>query len=370
MYFDPRPKVKREDLYDREEELKRFSDALDYSPMIVVVGPRRTGKTSFLNVALGEANTPFIFMDLRELPYNPSRADIVRRLESGLNKIDRKWFHALAAQVRHLKGIQLLGSSISLDWSKEGVSLPELFDRINEWAEKNKKRFIAAFDEIQAIRGEKELLRLFAHVTDIDRNIVIVLTGSEVGLLFGFLSFDEPKSPLYGRHYTEIKMRNLTRDESTEFLRAGFRQIEVECPEDIIRQAVDGMDGVIGWLTLFGARCRDAGGCSGELVEETIREGGKLARSEAMRLVEYSPRYGAILNLLSTVPSASWTQIKGILEAKEGRALSSHAVTTLLDRLTQLNLVEKVDSQYTIADPILRAGIQEEKLPEQTASEH
>jgi len=370
LYFDPRPKVNREDLYDREEELKRFSDALEYSPMIVVVGPRRTGKTSFLNVALGESNTPFIFMDLRELPYNPSRADIIRRLESGLNKIDRKWFHALAEQMKHLKGIQLLGNSISLDWSKEGVSLPEFFDRINEWAEKNKKRFIAAFDEIQAIRGDKELLRLFAHVTDVDRNIVVVLTGSEVGLLFGFLGFDEPQSPLYGRHYTEIRMRNLPRDESTGFLQAGFRQIKVECPENIIRQAVDGMDGVIGWLTLFGARCRDAGGCSGVLVEETIREGGKLARSEAMRLVEYSPRYGSILNLLSTATSASWTQIKGILEAKEGRSLTGHAVTTLIDRLTQLNLVEKAEGQYSITDPILRAGIQAEKLPEQPAGEH
>jgi len=370
LYFDPRPKVNKEDLYDREEELKRFSESLEYSPMIVVVGPRRTGKTSFLNVALGEANIPFIFMDLRELPYNPSRADIIRRLELGLNKIDRKWFHALAEQVRHLKGIQLIGSSISLDWSREGVSLPELFDRINSWAEKNKKRFIAAFDEIQAIRGDKELLRLLAHVTDVDRNIVVVVTGSEVGLLFGFLGLDEPQSPLYGRHYTEIRMRNLTRDESTGFLRAGFRQIKAECSEEIIRRAVVGMDGVIGWLTLFGAKCRDAGGCSSELVEETIREGGKLARSEVMRLVEYSPRYGVILNLLSTAANASWTQIKGIIEAKEGRALSSHAVATLLDRLTQLNLVEKANGQYAIADPILRAGIQEEKLPEQSVGQH
>lgn len=72
------------------------------------------------------------------------------------------------------------------------------------------------------------------------------------------IGFVDPQSPLFGRHYTEIRMRSLSGEESVRFLRAGFHQVGVECPEDVIQYAVEGMDGVIGWLTLFGARCRDA----------------------------------------------------------------------------------------------------------------
>ena len=82
LYFDPRPKNRKEDLYGREKELEQFSRALPYAPLIVITGLRRTDKTSFLNVALAESNQPHAVLDLRGLPYNPSYADIVRRLEA------------------------------------------------------------------------------------------------------------------------------------------------------------------------------------------------------------------------------------------------------------------------------------------------
>ncbi|MCI4435850.1 MAG: hypothetical protein JHC33_03460 [Ignisphaera sp.] len=43
MLFDPRPKTRREDLYDFDEELEKFAKALS-EPMVLVSGLRRTGK--------------------------------------------------------------------------------------------------------------------------------------------------------------------------------------------------------------------------------------------------------------------------------------------------------------------------------------
>jgi len=37
LLFDPRPKVRREDLYDFDEELKKFTKALD-EPMVLYPG--------------------------------------------------------------------------------------------------------------------------------------------------------------------------------------------------------------------------------------------------------------------------------------------------------------------------------------------
>jgi AAA+ ATPase superfamily predicted ATPase len=49
LYFDERPKERPEDLYDREEELRQLLTALkERRSLILVLGPRRSGKTSLL----------------------------------------------------------------------------------------------------------------------------------------------------------------------------------------------------------------------------------------------------------------------------------------------------------------------------------
>ena len=363
MYFDPPPKKDRKDLFNRENELTLFSDALTYSSLIVILGLRRTGKTSLMNVALSESDHPHIVLDMRGLSFNPSQADIVRKMESAFNHINRRWISGVLDAVKQVKGVSLLGNSISLDWSKGGLDLTDLFDRVNTWAEGNDGKFLVAFDEIQLIRGEKSIPRLFAHIIDYNQNIRLVVTGSEMGLLFDFLGLDDPDSPLYGRHYTEIKMRNFERDESEEFLATGFKQVGIDPPKDIIEYAVDRLDGVVGWLTLFGTRCRDRKGLSREIVDDVVREGGRLARAEALKIVRYSPRYAVVLNYLARAKKASWSQVKSIMEANEGRTLPNPTVSDTLNRLVKTSLVEKNDG-YSIADRLLEGGILDDPLPE------
>jgi len=45
MYFRPTPVERPEELFDREEEVKALREALGRSPMVVVVGVRRVGKS-------------------------------------------------------------------------------------------------------------------------------------------------------------------------------------------------------------------------------------------------------------------------------------------------------------------------------------
>ena len=363
MYFDPRPKTRREDLFDREEELKLFSDASRYAPLIVVTGLRRTGKTSFMNVALKESNCPSICLDLRGLPYNPSRTEIVRRLEAAFNRIDRKWFSSFLGALKHVKGVSIFGNAVSLDWGRKGIDLANLFDKVDVWAREQDTQFLVAFDEIQLIRGEKGIPRLFAHIIDVNQNITLIVTGSEIGILFEFLGFDDPESPLYGRHYTEIKMHNFEPDEAQGFLEAGFQQIGLSPSAEVLDYAIQKLDGVVGWLTLFGARCRDYNRCNKEIVNEVMREGGKLARAEALKLVKLSHRYGIVLNFIAKVETASWTQIKATLEAHEHRSLPNPTVADILNKLIKTSLILKRNNKYAIADPLLAYGILQEPLP-------
>jgi len=363
LYFDPRPKTKREDLFNRGNELQQFQKAQSYTAIILITGLRRTGKTSFVDVALSETDHPHIFLDMRDLPIVPSHVQILRKIETAFNKLSKKWTPLLDA-LKYVKGVNIAGSSITFQWGKEGVDLAELFDKIDSWAKSHNKRFLIAFDEAQLIRGNKDILKLFARIADVNRNIVIILTGSEIGLLYDFLGFDNPELPLYGRHYVEIKMRNFTNKEAKAFLQAGFKQINVQCPDEIIEYAIKKLNGVVGWLTLFGAKCRDKEKCSKEIVDEAREEGGKLARAEALKIVKYSPRYGIILNFLSKVERAKWTEIKTALEIHEKRSLPSSTFTDLLNRLDKTSLIKKENNEYRIADPLLAHGIKKEPFPE------
>jgi AAA+ ATPase superfamily predicted ATPase len=81
LFFDPRPKEKKEDLFDRERELERFSDALAYSPLILILGARRMGKTSLMNVALKESCQPYVMkLDSRRRARTSARRFSTRSL--------------------------------------------------------------------------------------------------------------------------------------------------------------------------------------------------------------------------------------------------------------------------------------------------
>lgn len=345
------------------EKLEQFQKVLSYAAIILVTGLRRTGKTSFVDVALSEVDHPHVFLDMRDLPIMPSRAQLLRKIETAFNKLSKKWMPLLDA-LKHVKGVNIAGSSITFRWDREGVDLVELFDKIDSWAKSRNKFFPIVFDEAQLIRGNKDILKLFARIADANRNIIMILTGSEIGLLYDFLGLDNPKSPLYGRHCVEIKMRNLTKKEAKAFLYAGFKQIDVQCSSETIEYAIKKLNGVVGWLTLFGAKCRDKGKCTKEIVDEVLDEGGKLARAEALKIVKYSTRYGVILNFLSKVEKANWTEMKTALEIHEKRSLPSSTFTDLLNRLVKTSLIEKENSKYRIADPLLAHGIKKEPFQE------
>jgi len=287
----------------------------------------------------------------------------VRRLETAFNKIDGKWSSGIKSTLRHVKGVSILGNEISLEWGRTGIDLIDLFDRIDAWAKQKDLRFLAAFDEIQLIRGERSIPRLFAHIADTNRNINLIVTGSEIGLLFEFLGFDDPDSPLYGRHYAEIKMRNFEYEESKSFSTEGFGQINLSSSIEVVNYAIQKLDGIVGWLTLFGAKCRDLNNIKKEIVDEVLAEGGRLARAEALKMAKLSNRYGVVLNFLAKVEAGSWTQIKATLEAHEHRSLPNPTIADALNKLVKTSLITKNDEGYSIVDQLLAYGIAQDPLP-------
>lgn len=135
----------------------------------------------------------------------------------------------------------------------------------------------------------------------------------------------------------------------------GFEQIGVKPSAGVVDHAVETLDGIIGWLTEFGARAIKRGP-SRKVVDEVLGEGGKLAMQELEHFFNIRAvarrRYAAMLNKLAEGAS-SWSELKGFVEHEEKKPIYNKNFTELLNNLVNAGFVEQRERLYAISDPVL-----------------
>ncbi len=154
-------------------------------------------------------------------------------------------------------------------------------------------------------------------------------------------------------------MENLSREKALEFLEEGFRQYGIKPPKHIIEEVVEKLGGNIGWLTFFGAlSVRE--GVSKQVLEKTLEEGSKHVLRELMNFLKLRPiasvRYLRILYAIS-LGAKTWSKIKSFLEIEEEGKISDSIFTKLLRNLLDAGFVVRRESEYEIADPVLKYAI-------------
>ncbi|WP_460173450.1 AAA family ATPase [Vulcanisaeta sp. JCM 14467] len=355
MLFSIEPKSRREDLYDFDHELGMLIKFLRGSRLTLVTGLRRTGKTSLMRVALNEAGVDYVYVDVRLSLYANYR-DVVELFIGAINDFLRRRSSIVDRIINAFKNVEGLrvslnppGISIKFRGGSR-VNIADLLIGLNDIGEP----VIIAIDEAQGLRRVNWLRfdRLFAYIFDNLTNLRLVLSGSQIGLLYGFLGLNDPRAPLFGRAYMEIKTRRLSPDESLDFLERGFSQLGVNCPRNVLERAVETFDGIIGWLTYFGYEYSMRGSAD---FDGILRNAVQLALSELRNLISSlrSYRYYVILRVLAEEPMP-WRLIKRRLEDYEGRELNPATVSELLNNLVGMGVIEKVDDEYRIADPVYR----------------
>jgi AAA+ ATPase superfamily predicted ATPase len=366
LLFDVRPKERRSDLYDFEKELEELKKGLEKTPITLLTGVRRTGKTSLLKVALNESGYPYVYLDTR-LSLNPTYRDFINIVKTSLEDfitrnitIRRK----IVEKLRRISGVSISLSPLSVDISWRGdkkFELAEVFVALNKIGSDFGKPIIIAFDEAQELRKITwiNFLRVFAYIYDNLEHVRLVLTGSEVGLLFKFIGVDVAESPLYGRYIHTVSTRRLSFEESVDFLEKGFREVGVSIPGQIIENAARAFGGIIGWLTLFGYNCYMNTNICSENVDKIIKIAVDVAKQEIENFLKSrrSERYRILLKLLTT--ERSWSEIKGRLEDMESRTVNDKTLSELLTTLLDLSIIEKTNNKYVIADPIIRNSVKE-----------
>lgn len=366
MLFDLAPKTSRKDLYDFRDELEKLRKSYESARLVAVVGPRRAGKTSLILTFLNEYSVPHIFFDCRAVSlseYGVTFRSFAEGFSSAINVFlsrHETLRNKLLDFLRELKGVEVDASLIKvyLKWRrKDRFSIAALLERLNDFAESAGMRLALVFDELQELTPlNLDFSKLLAYTYDHLRNLVVLVSGSQVGLLYDMLGVEDPESPLYGRLVLEVRVRNLTREESIDFLERGFSEAGLAVSRHVIEEAVDRLDGLVGWLTFFGWSY-----VSGlKNLEEIVDAASRQEALEVRRFLSKTrseKRLKTILKLASQRPMR-WSELKKALEFSEGTEIDDHNFNDLLQRLVKAGLIKRQNEHYVVPDPVISVAIQ------------
>ncbi len=357
MLFDPRPKESRSEFFDREKELELLEAyAKRGSPVILCLGVRRIGKTSLLKVFLNESGYPHLYLNARRLvDYGYSIAGLYRALSEELAKI-RGRFAQLLEYLKSIKGVRVGELGVELDWRGRGTSISSVLEKLNEYASDRGTSFLLVIDEAQELRflrgrNKLDFRQLMAYGYDNLRSLKFVVSGSEVGLLYKFLDFESYESPLYGRAWDEVVLERFTREKSMEFLEVGFAEADLQVPRERLEEAVDALDGIPGWLALYGYEAVKRRRT--DVLDEVLERAVGTAMSELKGLIAASQTYKHVLKAVA-MGHASWSNVKRAVEAWLGAQVHNETLSRCLNKLVDMSVLIKKDGEYQFLDPVYR----------------
>ncbi len=364
MYFSLEPKRLRADLYNREKELNQLEKAIRRGRIVTLTGIRRIGKTSVLQVFLEERKTQgdvYVFLDCRSF---------VKNFRINKTEFDFRFTEELEKVIQN-KPLKIVLESITKvsikDWLHisfrnshlEKVDVFQKLDDVDKALGKIGKKLIIAFDEAQNLRfygsGGYTMLNLFAHAYDFLKNIVFVITGSEVGILYDFLKLDDIKSPLYGRYIDEIRLERFTENESISFLTKGFDQVGIELNKEEIKKAVNTLDGLVGYLVIYGYMVLQKKDYK-DALEDSLKMARDLISSEIEELTKRSLNYKYVLKAVA-FGMENFSEIKEYINLHYG-GISDQSLSNILTLLVKQCFLEykfrNGSKIYEMPDPILK----------------
>jgi len=191
---------------NREKERASLKTSIEGHEHIVLVAPRRYGKTSLLSQVLKECECPGVSIDFF---FALSQADATKHISEGVSQIISKMLpktktacNRLISKVKALNPkltISLLGQKVEISTKQSTEkSISELLLALDHFADKTNMSCVVVLDEFQQIGELKENHAIEAairHAVERSKHVSYIFCGSKRHLLNEM--FSDKSRPLY-----------------------------------------------------------------------------------------------------------------------------------------------------------------------------
>lgn len=346
--FNLNPKESPNDLFGREKELEELSRLIKARRWVAVLGPRMVGKTSLLKATSVKLEKSKIRVIYANLWGAKGTNGLLKALARGLN--DEKSVLQKIKSVR-IEGVSVGPTGISISVSKKPMTtIWDLLDAIGS----QREDCVIELDEVQelaAISGR--LLKLLANMFNTHPNIIFIFTGSMFGLMKTLLE-PEATSPLYGRSPAKLYLQPFSKEAAVQFLKKGFQEYNQTIKASTINEAVELLDGIPGWLTLYGNKVSVQKLQHQQALEETTAEASKIVKDELEHFLDGRDRQAYIAALKAAATPSRWTNIKGAIKIAKAAEVNDGSVYRILENLKAAMLIIEDNGTYRVEDPMLR----------------
>lgn len=208
---------------NRIEEIETISSILNSENHLVIISPRRYGKTSLIFRVLKEMGRPYITVDLQVIT---TTTDLAAQLIKKINRV-----YAFEKIKNLIKGFRIVPSinlspltnEIEVSFkasSSADTPLEDVLDLLDNLSSPSKK-LIVVFDEFQEIKNiKKGLEKKLRSVMQHHKNTNYVFLGSQESLIREI--FQKKKSPFYRFGYI-FSLEKIPESEFMKFLKEKFK---------------------------------------------------------------------------------------------------------------------------------------------------
>ncbi len=333
MYFSIGPKERLEDFFNYKMEYNQLTSALKRGEKLVaILGVRRVGKTSLMNILFNELDGINIWADGRIVEKSK---DLLAILENG---------------VKNKGGI--FGSIKSIGLSVVGLEVVAEKTSPSDDIIRNAGEINLFIDEAQYAESI-EMAKAIAYIYDRFPNVRMIVSGSEIRLIKEILGLGDNTHPLYGRRIEIVELKRLVYEKSLEFLKMGFKQLNKHVSEDELQEVMMHLDGLIGWLTLYGYEKGIANTPDALKKVENIAVG--IAGAELNKFLENKRNKQLYIAILKYASGREWKELLSIVRDELGK-VNSVSFTRALKELVNYSFLEKNGNEYSVADPLIKSA--------------
>ena len=360
MLFDLNPKEQRRELFGRDLQLDELVRLLESGSWAAILGPRMVGKTSLIKVALtelGREGRKTLYVNFTGVTSLSSATKLL------IEKVNED--KSFLARLEKLAGTESFSiGKDGVSWSGRGEPTHTLRHVLTGLADKRKPP-VVVFDEVQELYAvAPQLIKVLKNVWDTKSGgILFVFSGSK----FGMLRALEKETAMSGRPPVEIKLMPFDEDSSRAFLLKGMGERGGSMTDEQLSQVIWELDGIVGWLTLFGNYHVVRRKSVQDALRLTAKEGEKIVLEEFRNFVRGRNEQvcTAVLRVLSPRTEFTWSQIKRAVETIVGRHLNNNSFNSVLDALIDAEYVEekavekgtRSHRRLRIIDPLLARAL-------------